>query len=202
MDIPSPIDFHDPAAARAWTDNTVAKRPWRPAFFHAFAAALNRHFDRPFTVLELGSGPGHLAAAILAACRVSHYTAVDFSPAMHDLARQHIGPATDLVSFETRDFRLPKWPSGLGPVDAVVTMQAAHEVRHKDHLPALLRQLHGLVAPGGLLLFADHYAGDGKNPALFPTREEQPMMLAEAGFSSVTPLLDQGGMTLYRCAAR
>jgi SAM-dependent methyltransferase len=149
--------------------------------------------------LELGSGPGHLAAAILAACRVSHYTAVDFSPAMHELARQHIGPATDLVGFETRDFRLPEWPSGLGPVDAVVTMQAAHEVRHKDHLPALLAQLHGLVAPDGLLLFADHYAGDGKNPALFPTREEQPIMLAKAGFSSVTPLLDQGGMTLYAC---
>jgi SAM-dependent methyltransferase len=202
MDVPSLIDFHDPEAARAWTDSTVAKRPWRPAFFHAFAAALNQHFDRPFTALEVGSGPGHLAAAVLAACRISHYTAVDFSTAMHDLARQHIGPAADVVTFEQRDFRDEGWPAGLGPVDAVLTMQAAHEVRHKDHLPGLLRQLRGVLASGGLLLFADHYAGGGKNPELFPTREDQPILLQEAHFPSVTLLLDHGGMTLYRCTAQ
>ncbi len=118
---------------------------------------------------------------------------------MHELARQHIGPAADRVTFEIRDFRTRGWPAYLGPVDAILTMQAAHEVRHKDHLPALLRQLRALIAPRGLLLFCDHYAEPGKNPALFPTLEDQPRLLAEAGFSTVTPLLDQGSMTLYRC---
>ena len=89
-DVPSPIDFSDPAQALAWVDATVAKRPWRQHFFTAFAHALNSLPDPSIRVLELGSGPGHLAKAILTACpRVTYYAAIDFSPAMHDLARTH-----------------------------------------------------------------------------------------------------------------
>jgi hypothetical protein len=52
----SPIDFHDPAQARAWEDEIIKCRPWRPQFFAAFAEILNKHFERPFTLLEFGSG--------------------------------------------------------------------------------------------------------------------------------------------------
>jgi hypothetical protein len=58
-DVPSPVDFRDIAEARAWVEHTVDSRPWRPQFFEAFAKALNHHFRRPLSVLELGSGPGH-----------------------------------------------------------------------------------------------------------------------------------------------
>jgi hypothetical protein len=36
-----------------------------------FASALDEHFDRPFSVLEGGSGPGHLAVVVMRQCRVS-----------------------------------------------------------------------------------------------------------------------------------
>jgi hypothetical protein len=36
-DVPSPIDFHDPVQARAWVEDTVKRRPYRPRFFAAFA---------------------------------------------------------------------------------------------------------------------------------------------------------------------
>lgn len=203
-DIPSPVDFHDPAAARAWVDHTVAARPWRPQVFAAFADALNAAAPisgRPVRILELGSGPGHLAAALLGACRIAQYTALDFSPAMHDLARAHIGPAAQdgKLRFLQRDFRAADWTAGLDGFDAVVTLQAAHEVRHRQHLPALLLRLRDTLAEDGLLLFCDHYAeaGSRKHPDLYLDRDEQPTALAAAGFRDIAQLLDVGGMALY-----
>lgn len=201
QEVPSPVDFHNPAEARAWVEQTVAARPWRRDFFRAFAAALNAGDTPPARILELGSGPGHLAGAILAACPHAAYTALDFSPAMHDLARAHLGPAAAAtVTFLQRDFRTPDWTDGLRDFAAVVTMQAAHEVRHKQHLPQLLARARTTLAADGLLLFCDHYAeaGSKKHPDLYLTREDQPAMLAMAGFRDITLLLDAGGMALYR----
>jgi SAM-dependent methyltransferase len=199
-EIPSPIDFDDPAQARAWVNSTVEKRPWRPRFFAAFATALSAHFHRPIRVAELGSGPGHLAKAILDSCDVSSYAAIDFSAAMHDLAREHLGENAGHVHFVRRDFRQTGWAEGLGPFDAVVTMQSAHEVRHKSRQPALLKDIHAAIENGGLLLFCDHYseAGSTKDAGLFLTHEEQPTLLEGAGFQGVEQLLDEGGMALYR----
>ncbi len=199
IDIPSPIDFHDPAQARAWVESTVARRPWRPRFFQAFVAALNDHFPEPFSVAELGSGPGHLAAAVLRGCDVASYAALDLSPAMHELAREHLGQDAGRVAFLLQDFRRADWPAAVGQVDAVVTIQAAHEVRHKSRLPALLEGVGRCLRPAGLFLFCDHYAEEGsaKHAQLYPTRDEQPASLAAAGFVDVRLLLDHGGMALY-----
>jgi SAM-dependent methyltransferase len=196
-EIPSPVDFDDPAQARAWVASTVEKRPWRPRFFAAIASALNAYFNRPIRVAEVGSGPGHLAKAILESCNVSTYTAIDFSAAMNNLAREHLG---ENVRFVQRDFRRDGWAEGLGAFDAVVTLQAAHEVRHKTRQPALLKNIHGAIEEGGLLLFCDHYseAGSTKDMGLFLTHDEQPALLEAAGFLRVEQLLDAGGMALYR----
>src|SRR5437764_262326 len=99
FDVPSPIDFHDPAQAKSWEQNTIVRRPWRPEFFQAFASELNSRFSQPFSVLELGSGPGHLAQQILSACQVARYCALDFSDAMHALACERLGPFAAKVEF-------------------------------------------------------------------------------------------------------
>ncbi|MDA8092911.1 MAG: class I SAM-dependent methyltransferase [Betaproteobacteria bacterium] len=199
-DVPSPVDFHDLQQARAWVENTVAARPWRSAFFDAFVDALNQHFRRSFSVLELGSGPGHLAGHVLERCTVAQYRAIDFSAAMHALAREHLGAAAERVLFVEKDFRSPHWFAGLAPVDAIVTMQAAHEVRHKARQPGFLAQVRRVIAEGGLFLFCDHYAepGTGKNPELFLTKREQADTLVRAGFQDVRMLLDFGGIALHR----
>ena len=113
-DVPSPIDFHDPAQARAWTERTAINRPWRPEFFRAFSAALNARSSHLLRILELGSGPGQLATPVLKNCRVSQYVALDFSGAMHDLAREQLGPLAAKVKFVERDFRMMLGDRDLG----------------------------------------------------------------------------------------
>ena len=72
-------------------------------------------------ILELGSGPGQLAREILIHCDVHTYVALDFSPAMHSIAAEHLEELASQVTFVTRDLREPDWPSGLGTFDAIVT---------------------------------------------------------------------------------
>jgi SAM-dependent methyltransferase len=199
-DVPSGVDFHDPQQARDWTHATPKKRPYRRQFFAAFSNALS-HLDAP-RILELGSGPGHLARELLERMPTTSYTALDFSVPMHELARAHLGPLAERVTFLLRDFRDPAWPAGLGPFDAIVTLQAAHETRHKRHLVPLFERARTALVPGGLLLYADHYAAEGTHkPNLMPDRDEQPLALERAGFTAVRLVHEEGGMALYSATA-
>ncbi|MGE5185907.1 MAG: class I SAM-dependent methyltransferase, partial [Acidobacteriota bacterium] len=130
---------------------------------------------------------------------VHAYVALDFSPAMHELATEHLGELASRITFVIRDFREPAWPDSLGPFDAVVTLQAAHETRHERHLVPLLARARTRLAPGGVLLYADHYrTPDTKLPALFPARADQPLALARAGFADVELRYEEGHMALWR----
>jgi SAM-dependent methyltransferase len=195
-DVPIRVDFRDPATARAWIEETAAKRPYRPRFFAAFCAALGSRSK--LRILELGSGPGQLAREILVRCDVHGYVALDFSAAMHEIAAEYLGELASRVTFVTRDFREPRWPRDLGLFDAIVTLQAAHETRHKRHLVPLLERARTVLAPGCVLLYADHYlTPDTKLPALAPARAEQPLALARAGYVEIRLHHDEGNMALW-----
>lgn len=194
-DLPIRVDFRDPATARTWIEETRIKRPYRPRFFAAFCRELSRPRLR---ILELGSGPGQLAREILTHCDVETYVALDFSQAMHDIAAESLGELAARVTFVLRDFREPLWPDALGEFDAVVTLQAAHETRHKRHLVPLLERARRVIAPGGLLLYADHYWTPVSTlPGLAPTRDEQPVALERAGFRDVRLVYEEGNMALW-----
>lgn len=194
-DVPPGVDFHDAAQARTWTEETPRKRPWRARFFSEYCNALR---GARLRILELGSGPGHLAREILTHCDVAEYIALDFAAPMHALARAHLGDLTPRVRFELRDFRLPTWTNGLAELDAIVTLQAVHETRHKRRARPLFAQARAVLRPGGQLLYCDHYATATSRPNLALGRDEQASALREAGFASVELLLDEGGMALYR----
>jgi SAM-dependent methyltransferase len=195
-DVPIRVDFRDPATARTWIEDTRIKRPYRPRFFAAFCAALASRSK--LRILELGSGPGQLAREILVHCNVHTYVALDFSPAMHEIAAEHLDQLASRMTFVTRDFREPAWPSGLGTFDAIVTLQAAHETRHKRHLVPLLERARTVIAAGGVLLYADHYlTPETKLPALVPARADQPLALERAGFVDVQLRYEEGNMALW-----
>ena len=128
-DVPSAIDFRSPKDARDWAATALTKRPWRTQFFVRIAEALADLAVPQPSILELGSGPGLLAEHLLAAFPGSSYAALDVSPAMHQIAKERLGLLADRVVFIERDFRAPDWPHGVTVVDAVVTVQAVHELR-------------------------------------------------------------------------
>ncbi len=118
---------------------------------------------------------------------------------MHELAREHLGNLAAKVHYIVADFREQGWAKEIGQADAVITMQAAHEVRHKSRLPLLFRQIHETLRPSGLLLYCDHYTESGtrKSSELHLSREEQPEVLTAAGFERISLVHDEGGMALY-----
>jgi SAM-dependent methyltransferase len=197
IDVPSPIDLRLMSDARPWAAAALGKRPVRPEFFAAFAREIGADGRR---VLELGSGPGFLAEHLLQAWPGLAYVALDFSPAMHQLAAERLGDRAAGVRFVERSFRDDGWTEGLGPFDAIVTHQAVHEVRHKDHVPALHARARTLLAPGGRYLVCDHYlGGDGlSNDQLYMTVAQQREALLGAGFARVEAVLAKGGLVLHR----
>ena len=202
IDVPSPIDLRAMADAQEWEGSAMSKRPWRTEFFDCFAAALGSQSPPVSRVLELGSGPGFLAQRLLAVLPSVSYVALDFSPAMHQLAARRLGALAQRVQFVERSFLDAEWTAGLGEFDAVVTHQAAHEVRHKSRASTLHSQVARLLRPGGAYLVCDHFAGEGgmKDDQLFMSVEEQRAALHAAGFAKVEQLLHKGGMVLHRAS--
>ncbi|HZO46816.1 MAG TPA: class I SAM-dependent methyltransferase [Xanthobacteraceae bacterium] len=199
-DVPSPIDLRAMDDAREWAATVMSKRPWREQFFQQFIHELRGLDGSPLRILELGSGPGFLAQRILRAIPSVEYTMLDFSQAMHELARERLGPLMQHARPIVVDFKQDRWSEGLGRFNAVVTMQAVHELRHKKHAHALHRSVRSLLSPRGHYLVCDHYAGgDGMaNTALFMTVAEQRDCLEAAGFGTVTNVLETHGLVLHR----
>ena len=199
-DVPSPVDLRNKDDALEWANTAMIKRPWRTEFFDAFLLAINNP-NRGATsrILELGSGPAYLAEHVLKALPEVSYVALDFSSAMHDLARQRLGALANRVEFVERSFKGDGWTAGLGQFDWVITNQAVHELRHKGYAPELHRQVRDCLKEGGAYLVCDHYAGEGgmANDQLYMSVDEQRQALEAAGFSSVSRLLLKGGMVLH-----
>jgi SAM-dependent methyltransferase len=198
-DVPSPIDLRLIDDALEWERSAMQRRPWRTEFFARFAEEIAASRPAPGRVLELGSGPGFLALHLLKALPGVSYVLLDFSAAMHALAKARLGEMASGAVFVERSFKAPGWTAGLGRFDAVVTHQAVHELRHKRHAPALHRQAHALLAPGGSYLVCDHFVGEGgmANDQLYMTIEEQKQALVDAGFASVTQVMCKGSLVLH-----
>lgn len=197
-DVPSPIDLRLPHDAGHWENTANIKRPWRTEFFQCFSHEIGHH-PGTIHVLELGSGPGFLAAFLLAKHGHLRMTLLDFSSAMHSLARNRLAPFLDRVSFVEKNFKEPSWFESIGMFDFVVTHQAVHEVRHKRHVPALHAQVRAVLAPHGKYLVCDHYVGeDGmRDGDLYMAVEEQRQALVAAGYQTVLELKRKGGLVLH-----
>jgi len=197
MDVPSPVDLKDMNDARDWAAQVMKRRPYRTTFFNEIRNQLEQSGAR--TVLELGSGPGFLAEHLLNTLSRIQYTAFDFSDAMHFLAKERLESRTSAVRFVTGDFIKIGWEADLGKFDAIITVQAVHELRHKSKTPALFGAVKSLLMDGGMFLYCDHFYDEGgmENNELYLSAEEQESCLNGAGFSSVKKLVNIGTLNLW-----
>ena len=200
-DVPYSEDLQSPSGAAAWVEDADRKRPLRLEIRRAITARLGE-LHPGSRVLELGSGPGILAAQALRACpHLGGYTLLDFSEPMLEMSRARFA-TTPTATFVLEDFRSPHWVRSVdAPYDAVVSMQAAHEVRHKRRIPALFEQVAGVLVPSGLFLMCDRVPEDdsARSSTLFMTAPEQERALLDAGFEDVRLLLEGDALTLYIC---
>jgi SAM-dependent methyltransferase len=120
---------------------------------------------RGLRVLEVGCGPGHLAAQLLE--RGVKVTAIDASEEQVLVAREHGVPAivSDFLSFDGERF------------DALLFTRSLH---HVSPLEEAMQRIRSLLEPGGLLL-ADEFAHEEMNAATAAWFWDLQAVLEEAG---------------------
>jgi tRNA (cmo5U34)-methyltransferase len=101
-------------------------------------------------VVDLGSGTGALAAAILEAHPTARVKLVEIDPAMLDAAATRVAPYGDRAELVRASFEAP-----LPACDAVVASLALHHVPELDRKRALYARVREALRPGGAFLIAD-----------------------------------------------
>jgi SAM-dependent methyltransferase len=134
-------------------------RQWSRTWEYPFALdALRRHLpaEEPSRILEAGSGftffP-YLLAELMPGARI---TCVDGDPALAEGFREARDEAPEAVAF--RPGRLEDLPDEDGAYDAVACLSV---LEHVDEPAPVLRELHRVLRPGGLLVVTFDIAPDG-----------------------------------------
>ncbi|MFE1250484.1 class I SAM-dependent methyltransferase [Streptomyces sp. NPDC058735] len=118
----------------------------------------------PPLVVDLGCGPGSLAARLVRRLPDAEIVAVDRDPLLLELGRTHHPDAARYVDAE---IGAPGWVWALDlgrPLDAAVSTTALHYF-DRAALLRTYRQLAGLLRPGGVLVNGDHLPQDATGPA-------------------------------------
>lgn len=199
-DYTGPHDYFDPAYVDDWTSVANSKRPFRLELFNAIVSQLSAlHAPK---VLDVGSGPGFLAERILAGCDVASYHLFDFSPHMLELSRGRVVDFGDRAVFHQGSFLDEGWWRSLpAPYDAIVSMQAIHEVREAARIPKLYGDLRLLLEEGGIILIVDEVNDGDKREAHLLSVSEHEAALLNAGFEGFRVVHSAGDLVLFaaRC---
>jgi SAM-dependent methyltransferase len=103
-------------------------------------------------VLDIGSGPGVGTCELARLFPEAQVIALDGSPATLARVRQRADERGVSERIATHHAELPDGLDGLEPVDVIWASMALHHVGDEV---ALLRSLHGLLEPGGVIAIAE-----------------------------------------------
>jgi SAM-dependent methyltransferase len=150
--------FQDAEVARGFVEKTRAAIPYGPDQI-AVMRQLVAHFrPQPALIVDLGCGDGILARTLLATCPGARAVLLDHSEPMLARARAACEAFGDRCDFRLADLTAPLEPlASPGSVDLVVSGYAIHHLPHARKR-ALYREIHDLLAPGGLFVNIEHVA--------------------------------------------
>jgi len=138
----------------AQQEGYIADREERFAVLADIVAAAVGAVPNPL-VVDLGCGPGSLAARLAARLPGATFIGVDADALLLGLARSHYGSIATWVQADLAD---PSWAEALpGPIHAAVSTTALHWLL-PDQLATLYRTLAERTAPGGIFANGDHLA--------------------------------------------
>ncbi|NQZ08995.1 MAG: class I SAM-dependent methyltransferase [Algicola sp.] len=186
--------------ALAWEQKMLAIGGlYREHFFEAFDRQLNLLFDKPISVLEVGSGPGHLAKALIESVPITNYCLFDLSDAMNHIALRHLESYQTRINCVAGSFLDAQDFTELELFDAVVCMQSVHEVRDKTLAVSIYNNVINQLKPDGYFLVCDFICAppNTNDASIYMTQEEQKLALLESGFKSVSLVSAHAGLTLY-----
>ena len=191
-----PHDYFDENYVQEWERIANSKRPFRIQFFDLFAAELQQIAGG--RLLELGSGPGFLAEHILKRCPVAAYHLFDFSPHMIELSRARLAPFGERVCLHQGSFLDDDWWRRLpGPFDAIISMQAIHEVRRAERMSQLYSESRLLLKDGGAILIADKMDDETKSEAERFTADKHLAAFSESGFKEIRQVYTAGDLVMF-----
>jgi tRNA (cmo5U34)-methyltransferase len=125
--------WQEPDRVAEYIDRMDEQEAERAVIFDLMAKLVPAEPDAAISVLDVGSGYGPVAAAVLDAFPNAHAIGMDISDAMMDRGRERMARFGNRFEYMVGDFAdgtLPEQAIAAGPFDLVVSARAIH------HLPA------------------------------------------------------------------
>ena len=150
--------WQEPERVAEYIDRMDSQEAQRAVIFDLMTKLVPFETDAAISVLDVGSGYGPVAAAILDAFPNAHAIGLDISDAMMDRGRERMTPRFgDRFEYMVGDFAdgvLPPQAIEAGPFDLIVSARAIH------HLPAegmasLYASICANLKPGGAFFNLD-----------------------------------------------
>ena len=149
--------WQNPERVAEYIDRMDRQEAERALIFDLMAKLVPAEPDAAISVLDVGSGYGPVAAAVLDVFPNAHAIGMDISDAMMDRGRERMARFGDRFEYMVGDFAegtLPEQAVAAGPFDLVVSARAIH------HLPAegmarLYASIGANVKPGGAFFNLD-----------------------------------------------
>lgn len=181
-------EFHDAGYASGWVER-FQPTPDRLRLFDLILTELQARVGPDGLVMELGMGPGYLAAHLLSSMPRLRYCGVDFSRAMLDIAAQRLGQHAPRVDYRQADLVSASWWAEQAPSpDAVVSTWALHDLGSPAHVQMVYTGCAQVLGGHGVLLNGDFIKPVGAAQDYEAGRFEidtHLSMLGRAGFTRV-----------------
>jgi tRNA (cmo5U34)-methyltransferase len=149
--------WSDEAFVADWIERQEARAAERRPLFAKMRAVLPRGLDESFRYANIGAGPGNLDELILDRYTGAQAVLIDGSQPMLTFARKRLERFGDRAQFVTADVGQPGWlDAAQGPFDIVVAARAIHHAGNPDRIRQLFREIHSILAPGGVFINLDY----------------------------------------------
>jgi SAM-dependent methyltransferase len=204
-------DVRTDSETRQWEARLNREWPQREQVAACIVAQINSDSVSSPRVVELACGAGYLAEALFRQQPDARYCGFDLSPHLLDYARRRLvdyatRPENECeIEFRCADLVRDDWDEQImdmgwaGQVDAVVSLQALHDLGGLTQQRKVLARARQLLRPGGVLAYGDLLL-DAKNP--HPSRftaVQHKEMLRAAGFvpDNAAQLVDSAGAVRF-----